>query len=311
MNDEQTIFELLKLSGVPPEKARQRAIWLKDDIEWIQFKKFLPLAEHSGLCDSHGRSIPIVEYIFGETAFSVNNAAKSSDKSSTSIGGSQLGRGNLLFFSIVSEIGRKHIPHLWLRDNDLKHYLQTSDKHLDALNEVWWLGRFPTATSVLARHKMHAGAEDIDWRFRLEGTNTWINLEVKNRPSDVARAAHGTRIGANKWLKGVAKKFIPSCEDELNLVGLTLFGEIDRHVQLEVSGWLQRQNVIDGVLIWAHEGRRKNNFDFQFKDKTHKVLGGCVIANPVEEQNMILRYEIVLDRKFWSKEMLDSLPPDL
>jgi hypothetical protein len=53
VNDEQTIFELLKLSGVPPEKARQRAIWLKDDIEWIQFKKFLPLAEHSGLCDSH------------------------------------------------------------------------------------------------------------------------------------------------------------------------------------------------------------------------------------------------------------------
>lgn len=297
---------------MPTTKARQRAIWVVEDLKWISLKVFQPHVEYSGVVDTvTQKELPLVEYGFGETPFSINNAANTRDKKSTSIGGTMLDRGNLQFLSIVSEIGHRFLADTWLKDEDLKHYLSDPHKHLAALNEIWWLGRFPTAVEITSRHKMHSGSQDIDWRFRLEGTDTWINLEIKNRPKDASRHAHGIQLGANKWLKGVVDKFAQSSSNELNVVALTLFGPIDRHVQDQVSQWLVKHPVIDAILIWSHEGRNQSAFDKQIGTPKAELLKAGLILEPLEELNIVTRNQMVLDRKYWTKEMLESFPPDL
>lgn len=283
-----------------------------EDIRWLDFETFVPRAEHSGLTDlASGKSIPLVEYSFGKTQFSVDNAKNSQDKRATSVGGSLLDRGNLRFLSIVSELARSLLSEAWLRDEDLKFYLRTPAHHLNALNELWWLGRFRSAVEIKPRHKMHSGPEDIDWRFKLEGTDMWINLEAKNRPVDVSRHVHGIDVGVSKWLADVTKKFAQSAENEINLLGLTLFGQIDRHVQQSISEWLYKQPLLDGVLIWSHEGREKSIFDRQLKSPKARILNMPFIAEPVEERDLIVRSWAVLDRRYWSEEMLSSFPLDL
>jgi hypothetical protein len=310
--DEDTIFKLLKLSGVPPEKARQRSICLAEDLAWIGFESFVPHTEHSGVSDPQsGEPIPLVEYSFGKTPFSVDNAISSGDKRACAVGGSLLDRGNLRFFSIVSEIGRRLFQSAWLNDRDLRYYLRTPAHHLNALNELWWLGRFGSAVDVQARYRMHSGPEDIDWRFKLNGTDLWINLEAKNRPSDISRHVHDVEVSVRKLLTDVTKKFDTSSEDEINILGLTLFGEIDREVQQSIATWLQKQSVVDAVLIWSHEGRNRSIFDRQIKSSKAQILSMPFITEPIEERDLILKSWAVLDRKYWSEEMLNSLPPDL
>jgi hypothetical protein len=304
VTDENAICHLLELSGIPSRKALQRGIWVVEDLKWINLKTFATHVTHSGLVDvSSGKEIPLVEYSFGKTQFGVDNARNLQDKRSRSIGGTLLNRGNLQFLSIVSELGRRFLPHLWLKDEDLKFYLRTPVHHLNALNV--------TAVDIQSRHHMHAGPEDIDWRFRLDGTDLWINLEVKNRPGDVSRHHHGVDLGASDWLVDITKKFIPSGVNEINVVGLTLFGQIDRHVQEQISQWLDRNSVIDGILIWSHEGRKKSLFDRQLKGAKAQMLSTQIVTEPLEERGMIICNEVVLDRKYWPDKMLDSLPPDL
>lgn len=311
MNLEEELFESLKLSGLTESQANKRSHQLADDIRWINFDQFSIHIENSGIINPEtDKSIPLIEYYFGETQFSSNNARNSKDKRAPSIDGSLLNRGNLRLFSIVSDIGRNHLSNSWHHDEGLRFYLRTPAHHLNALNEVWWLGRFKTATCIESRHHMHSGPEDIDWRFNLEGTDMWINLEVKNRPTDIRRHIHGVDVGVKQWLADTTKKFTPSKENEINLVGLTIFGQIDRRVQHSIADWISKQKIVDGVIIWSHEGRLKCAFDKQFRNEKSSVLTH-LITPPVEENELVFRYWSTVDRNLWPKELQDSLPPDL
>ena len=312
--------ELLRLLGLPEAQAEIRARWLIEDLEWIGFDDF------SIFCDPYYRwpedttPLPIVEYSFGNTVFDVNNAASSRDLNATSIGGSTLSRGPLLMLSQVSEIARRLIPHLWLKSEELRKYLRTPAWHIAKLDEIWWLGRFTIAADITDRFS-HREGTDIDWRFRLnnsgyiQNNDLWINLEVKNRPSDASRMAHREPFKVSKILREVRKKFNPSSPEEVNVVAVTLFGPIDRTVQLDVSDWLQssatKQPVVDAVLLWSLEGRVGSYFDIQLLAPKASILKAVVLPPDANERAVVRRLLHTIPRNRWPRDWEDSLPPDL
>ncbi|OYW78242.1 MAG: hypothetical protein B7Z37_00090 [Verrucomicrobia bacterium 12-59-8] len=307
MINEDSIFELLKLSGVPPEKARQRSVWLTEDLVWIDFDVFQCTPANSPFRDPQtGQVVPVVEYEFGTTQFSVNNAENLEDKRSIAIGGAGLNRGSLRWFSIVSELGRKLLPNHWLKCKKLRNALRSPAQHLDTLNEVWWLGRFPAAVDVMPCFQMMP-PKDIDWRFRLSGSDTWINIEVKNRPGDISRHVHGLTKTADYLFSKIDGKFAPSPTNEVNFVALSLCGAISRDVQLCTSEWLSNQNEVDGVLIWSTESRNSRPFDSQNRVAKAKAVSSSAIREPEEELEMFMVYEVV----HWPREILGEPPPGL
>ena len=149
--------------------------------------------------------------------------------------------------------------------------------------------------------------KDIDWRFRLGGSDTWINLEVKNRPGDISRHVHGTAKTSDDLFKNVSGKFAPSSINEVNFVALTLYGAINRDVQLCISDWLCSQSLVDGVLIWSLESRNSRPFDSQSRVAKAQAVSSSLIQLPDEELKMFMIYEVV----HWPREILGEPPPGL
>jgi hypothetical protein len=286
-----------------------------EDLIWIDFEEFQAFCTPCFIFKD-ADPLPVSEYRFGKTKFDVNHAKSSNDKRSTSIGGSSLNKGNLLMLSKVSEIARRLIPHLWLASDDLKHYLQTPENHLDKLEEIWWLGRFPTAIDVVDRY-VHRKGRDVDWRFRLNGTDVWINLEVTRRSGDVTRFVHGTQFDPKPLLADKLRKFNPSMPDEINLVGLTLLGPITRSVIDSTKSWLsslpQVRQVVDAVLLRSLEGVIGSHFVIvSLTQKASLLSQSGIVQEPDEEDlSIITKLEHVLERRFWPKELQDALPPGL
>ena len=56
-------------------------------------------------------------------------------------------------------------------------------------------------------------------------------------------------------------KFRESTSSEVNVLALTLLGEIDREVQLCARDWLQTRTDIDAVLLFTRFSRQRSGFD--------------------------------------------------
>jgi hypothetical protein len=315
MISEPDLRQILAHLGLAPKESELRAKFLMEDLEWIQFEEFHVQGETRYLPNDPETPALLAEYSFGPTKFNVNNADKSTDKRCTSISGTGLNSGNLLQFSKISKIARNLIPHFWLKSKKLKKALRSPDHHLATLNEIWWLGRFPTAVDVFYGHKQ-APPKDIDWRFRLDGTDLWINLEVKYRPGDSARFVHNIAPKVNSLLQETLDKFKPSAPNELNLIGVTLFDSIDGSIQNAFAEWLLDQtgspSRVDAILSRSFSALSGKDFDCQrHEDKTQILESGIVQPPDDEDQNFHGVLTHVLDRKDWPPELRASLPSEL
>ena len=56
-------------------------------------------------------------------------------------------------------------------------------------------------------------------------------------------------------------KFRPSRDNEMNVLGLTLLGEIDREVQDATDRRIQTRSDIDAVLLFSRFSARRSGFD--------------------------------------------------
>ena len=138
----------------------------------------------------------------------------------------------------MSQIGHSLIPELWPKK--LRDELRNPTQHLDTLEEVWWLGCWSGIEDIRRAEQIKTGvADDIDWQFTIGSTGfSWrlkVNLEVKRLKSDNTRQARGREMNAHEFAQfcrdQVLRKFRPSRPDEVNVLGISLFGEIDGSVQ--------------------------------------------------------------------------------
>ena len=159
---EASQFEpFLKLGSIEESKIARRAATLAKNLDWIAFEKFQISAQPYPFPDPNtGQiiSVPLAEYHFGETGFSVNNAENANDDVAEWFGGTGLDRGHLQFLSKVGETARSLIPNYWLKSKRLR----------DAL-------RNPAATSQHRRRDLVVGA--LGWHRRYQdgrATCGWI-----------------------------------------------------------------------------------------------------------------------------------------
>ena len=309
MNISQQIETLLKLGSLGDDEARRRAPILARDIEQIGFGTFQLSCRPYPVPSANGQIVatPLPEYQFGDTGFSVHKARNSHDDFSRWIGGTGLDRGHLQFFSKVSQIGHSLIPELWPKK--LRAELRNPTQHLDTLEEVWWLGCWSGIENIRrAGHIKPGVADDIDWQFTIGSAGCLaglkVNLEVKRLKSDNTRQARGREMNAHEFAQfcrdQVLRKFRPSHSDEVNVLGISLFGEIDGNVQRVISEWLLGDEnrdsddapLIDAVLLATRESRRHSSFDRQLRNEKAYLIKSHFRGPDAEDESFFFVFDV-------------------
>ena len=278
----------LKLGSLDADTAHRRALILAEDINAIGFETFGLSAQLYPFPGSES-GVRLAEYHFGDTGCSANNAENPYENRIEWFGGTGIDRGNLQFFSRVCEIGRTIIPSFWLADKKLRTALRNPTQHLSTLEEVWWLTRWRSLQNIRRGVRLRSDSEkDVDWSFHISSANVRVNLEVKRVVSDAVRHArpHARRFNSAWFSKFCAEEVLPkfreSNSNEINVLALSLFGEIDRDVQLVVSDWLKQQSRVDAVIIASREARRRADFDPHLATEKSRILRHC-FAEPDKE----------------------------
>jgi hypothetical protein len=168
---------------------------------------------------------------------------------------------------------------------------------LNTVEEVWWLNRWQAPANIeMSRRLIDDSSTDVDWSFVL-GDNIRVNLEVKRFPSDCIRHARGRSFSA-VWFDRfcnakVLPKFRPSEAHEINVLAISLFGELDREVQIVLSDWLrQNQSVVDAVLVATRESRRRSRFDAQLINEKAGLLRHYLKDSDCEDHTLAFALEV-------------------
>ena len=134
--------------------------------------------------------------------------------------------------------------------------------------------------------------KDVDWSFHIPSANVQVNLEVKRYISDAVRHArpHARKFNQASFSRFCAEDVLPkfreSTANEINVLALSLFGEIDRDVQLVVSEWLKQQCLIDAVIITSREARRRSDFNRQLASEKSRILRHCLREYDEEDSSL-------------------------
>jgi hypothetical protein len=111
-----------------------------------------------------------------------------------------------------------------------------------------------------------------------------VNLEVKRPKSDNTRQARGREMNAHEFAQfcreQVVRKFPPGRPDEVNVLGISPFGEINANVQRVISGWLLSDEncgsdgapLTDAVLLATRESCRRASSDRQLRNEKARLI---------------------------------------
>ena len=220
--------------------------------------------------------VHLVEYEIGDTTNRVANATNPTFDDLRppvlkEMGGSELEHASLSFKSKVCEIGAQVLKTHW--PQRFLTRLRDRCQHLNVINEVWWLARFPEARNAhpsVKLNKENVSDKNVDWAFAWQTGRTptrgfTVNLEVKRRPNDIVRKIHG--VPPSDLFDDVLPKFRPSKANEINAVGVTVFGEIDDSIKRAADDFLRltdKEGKIDAVVVFSR---------FAVRTESHHVLG--------------------------------------
>lgn len=225
-----------------PMEAARRARMAIEDMAAVGF----PLVVSREVPPAQWRALgarPQAEYVLPVTPFSLE--ARDGNQG---MAGSALTRGNLLRLAQAVELGRKWLPKEWPATfaTDLN-----GAKHLDTVNELWWLKPWRGLVGVQRGPKARPDLPDFDWELKFrEGTTDYtINLEVKRRTSNLnAWFKHGTSPVSSR---DISHKFAPSEDSTANFAALTTFQPPDDAARRNLVDWLRQHDEVDGVVIWV------------------------------------------------------------
>jgi hypothetical protein len=233
---------------------------------------------HRGLAQwlhQQGLRIPI-QYHIPDTGWTVNHKHHRH-----ALEGSHLDKGDLLRLSKACELGRSLLPNDW--PHRFADQLNNPTEHLDAVNEVWWLGRFKDPTDIDKLDTKAQKSPSPDWSFsvRCEGTPLRFRVEVKRRCSDIKRhlaLSERTR----DLFKDISRKFSRRSLAELNIAAVTLFSQIDSTVTEMTECWLKDEPNLDAVILWSEQSFASPPCVFASRGELHHILETC-LSSPDEE----------------------------
>jgi hypothetical protein len=271
---EEVILGLLRLR-LPEEVAARRASIVAEDRTTIGFP--LRLEVQRGIArwlHQRGLRIPI-QYHVPDTDWTLNRKDPRH-----ALEGTHLDKGDLLRLSKVCELGRAHLPNDW--PHRFADQLNNPSEHLDALNEVWWLGRFRDPTNVKKLDTKTQKVSSPDWSFsvRYDGALVPLRVEVKRRCSDIKR--HLELSEKSNLFDKISPKFSQRSLPELNIAVITTFSKIDKTVAEVTTRWLENEPNLDAVILWSEESRASPALVFACKGDIQQLLHAR-LATPDKE----------------------------
>jgi len=140
-------------------------------------------------------------------------------------------------------------------------------------------------------------AGDVDWQIDLPDKRMTVNLEVKRLKFDVVRVRQGRQFDAQRFAdfceRDVLPKFRASEDHEVNVLALTIFGEVDEQVNGVISAWLLTEpRLIDAILVTAHHPLGGGLFYIHFANQKAKDLQ--MELNPPDAEDCDMRFPIEL-----------------
>lgn len=287
------------------EDAQQRAAVLHADLEKLK-RLHIELLPFESVPHSPGFCAVLIQYRFGSVPFTINKAELGPGgvkKQVIEMDGTGLDREELLYFSQVSEIGHRCIPHLWLSDSGLRHTLELPTQHLDTLNEVWWLARWNgiQTPSVTREAKLIPGKKkSVDWRFEIWPIWT-VNLEIKHLVRSLADRVYGKKHQFWCALRpdgtidsdDPSLKFRPSSANEINVLAVTWYDQISEELEGRIQAFLDATDRIDAVVIWSVADRRRNGWRrffprFRELESKRRALAEMLLEPNPEDHSRIM-----------------------
>jgi hypothetical protein len=287
----------------------------------IEGLRLLPIQIYPG--SASRPEIRVSEYEFGSVRFSLENAKDPSSvrKTVEEMAGTAISREDILYLSKICTLGHKIIPRLWTTDHELIESVRRSSQHLDALNEVWWLARWFGVEEKSLRREVcilpHAG-KTIDWQFELPlGDASWtINLEVKRIISSIGAKAYRKDHHFYSTLRGDGSintddprlKFRRSLDHEVNALAVTWFDEISGELETEIQRFLDEDDRIDTVIVWAPGDRERGGwirFFPRFRDipAKRRIISSLLLKPDEEDKARIIA--------FWFPRTLASIQREM
>lgn len=290
--------------------VRERSRLLHEDLARFQIEGFrlLPVQVFPG--SATRPEIHVSEYEFGPVRFSLENAKDPMSVRQTveEMAGTAISKEDILYLSQISALAHKIIPHLWTTDRKLIENVRLPSQHLDTLNEVWWLGRWSGLDEKSLRREasiLSGGGKTIDWQFDLSGTDaSWtINLEVKRIIGSIGNKAYQKTHHIYSTVRGDGSintddprlKFRRSSEHEVNVLAVTWYDEISVELETEIQRFLDEDERVDAVIVWACGDRRRGGwvrFFPRFRDIRAKrqAVSSLVLEPDEEDQARVIAF---------------------
>jgi len=268
---------LLRLR-LPEDQASLRAEWIIEDLNSIGMKLCITVPPTAEIFNDNGLPIPI-EYNIPETGWSINN-----DDPSSNFEGTHLSRGDLVYLSKICKIGRE-VPEIgWPKAFEAR--LKVGKEHVSVLNEIWWLAKFLLPRKIVSEYQIEGARGKVDWRFEcgLNENSIMVNLEVKRRPSDVAKLF---RSSSSALLTKISKKFqlldeVMQTDSSLNIAAITIYSDIDQKLIEQTNRWLAENRSVDAV-IWFSFKSDLNTPWVVVTGRRHNFTTNEILIEPDEE----------------------------
>jgi hypothetical protein len=143
-------------------------------------------------------------------------------------------------------------------------------------------------------------AGDVDWQIDLPGNGMTVNLEVKRLKFDVVRMRQGRQFDAHRFAvfceRDALPKFRPSTDREVNVLALTIFGEVDEQVNGVISAWLMAEpRTVDAILVTAHHPLGGGLFYLHFANQKARELQAELSSPDAEDRDTWFPIELTYD----------------
>lgn len=245
---EQWIESLLRLR-ISDEAAKERAPMVDKDMAEVDWPLHAVDLPHLGWYLENGYPIPI-KYAIPDLRWDVDHPAEQK-----AMEGGCLTHGDFAYLSKCCLLGHSLLPNMWPSkfSADLCH----PERHLDVLNEIWWLGRFVNARTI-SYEPLQNGGKRPDWTLTC-GENLKLSVEIKRRPATTR--LHIGQTAQIDIFRDIAEKFDSVAADHLRLACITVYCPINRAFQERCNAWLNENSAsVDAILCFSFSAQEHTPF---------------------------------------------------
>jgi len=263
------------------EEAQHRARAIADEVENLGFD--LRVFAWKNIAPT-GEAVPYPAYHLTDSRYDLN-ATGFGEKGQFAINAPGISCGDLLKLGRACELKQRFLGKRWPKE--LKEHLLDHESHLDAVEELLWLGRFQGVQGVCPKVPLPSG-KDMDWAFTARTHS--IRIEVKNRRRESTGIIDGAHVGRHfpSWFDDFAGKFSREQDNSLNIACVTTYFEPDDALNERASELLCRDDAVDAVVVWAWHCRNGQILTIFARANLRERLTAIVAPTPWEEAGKVI-----------------------